>query len=250
MLKFLFPTFLLLFALPFSVAEAKQKSYSWIIGMCDARMRYDASTVKEKALKDTVYLIYDAYSTVTPVFGMVSVPEDIRRLDRAAFAKECKGVQDKLTGLQLLQIPGPRNRLEQLRQEMLDANKAYCAFQDMHMRGYSDPAVLHEYQGAAECEKFIAAAEDDQRLESAWRAYVKTLCANNASVADCSKRELAKAKLPDAKAHMRITMISFAWNNCANPTVWRDSDDVQKRLQMAAKSFERQYKVKQVCQEP
>ena len=250
MLRPLCTALVLLAFAPTPEAEAKQKTLSWINGMCDVSIRYDHAKVKEKPLKDTVYLLNEAYQNLYVGVGLVSTPDDIPRLDRDAVAKQCKANHDKLEGLDLLNIPPLKGKLEPLRQELLKTQDTLCAFQDIQMRGFENPSALRMYKGAPQCDSFVDAMENDAKLEPAWRDYVNTLCANNASFADCSTRELDKAKLPDAKLHMRITLTSFGWNNCANPSAWGDSDALQAKLQAAMEAMQKHFKAKVACEEP
>lgn len=250
MLRPLFTAFALLVIAPSITAQAKQKSFSWINGMCDISVRYDSAKVKDKPLRDTVYLLNEAYQNLAVGISLVSTPEDIQRLDRKELERQCKANHDKLVGLDLLKVPSLKSKLNPLRQELIETQDRFCAFQDIHMRGYLNPGSLREFKGAPQCNSFIDALEDDGKLEPAWRKYVDTLCANNASAADCSKRELDKAKLPDAKLHMRITLLSFGWNNCAIPFAWGDSDALQAKLQVASEALQKHFKAKVVCEEP
>jgi hypothetical protein len=233
-----------------SPAQAKQKTHSWTNGMCEVTIRYDDAKVKQKPLLDTLYLLTQAYDSLYVGAGLVSTPDDITRLDRAELLRQCADRKTKLSNLELLQIPLLKGKLEPLRKDMLNMQDKLCNFDDIHLRGYTDPSALREYKGAPQCENFIDAIDDDAKLEPAWRAYINTLCANNASFEDCSQRELKKAKLPDAKAHMRITLTAFGWNNCVNPTVWGNSDALRTRLETASKKFETYFKAKSVCEEP
>lgn len=233
-----------------TTANAKQKTFSWINGMCEVSIRYDSAKVKDRPLQDTVYLLNEAYQNLYVSFGFVGVPDDIKRLDRDALNRRCRENQDRLARLELLDIPPLIGKLEPLRRDLMNTQGAICTSQDIHLRGYENPGALREYKGAPHCDSFIDALEDDSKLEPAWRAYVETLCANNASFADCSKRELSKASLPDAKAHMRITLLSFGWNNCTNPSAWAGSDALQTRLQDAADAMQKHFKAKAACEEP
>ena len=250
MLRPLCTAFVLFIIAPTLEVQAKQKTLSWINGMCSVSIRYDNAKVKEKPLKDTVYLLNEAYQNLYVGIGLVSVPEDISRLDRDAVAKQCKANQDKLAGLDLLNIPPLKGKLEPLRKALLKTQDSLCAYQDVHIRGYQNPSALREFTGATQCNSFVDSVEDDAKLEPAWRDYINTLCANNASFTDCSTRELDKAKLPDPKLHMRITLISFGWNNCANPAAWGDSDALQARLQTAMEALQKHFNAKVECEEP
>jgi hypothetical protein len=250
MLRLLCTTFVLLAIALTTTALAKQKTFSWVDGLCEISVRYDSSKVKTEQLQDTVYLLNEAYQNMFVSMGLVSTPEDIKNLDRESVQKQCAKNRDKLASLRFLKIPSLQGKLEPLQQELLKAQDALCAYQDIHMRGYETPSALREYKGAPQCDAFVDALEDDTKLETTWRDFVKTLCANNASVEDCSKRELAKAALPDAKDHMRITLTSFGWNNCTNPSVWGDSDGLQAKLQTAAEALQTHFKAKVACEEP
>ena len=250
MLRPLCTAFVLFIIAPTLPAQAKQKTFTWTDGMCGVSIRYDSKKVKDKPLQDTVYLLTEAFQNLYVGFGLVSTPDDITRLDRDAVRNQCKANHEKLAGLDLLSIPSLKGKLEPLRQELVTKQDALCAFQDIHMRGFVNPSALREFKGAPQCNSFIDALEDDAKLEPGWRDYVNTLCANNASFADCSKRELDKAKLPDAKLHMRITLTSFGWNNCANASAWGDSDALQAKLQKAAEALQKHFKAKVECEEP
>jgi hypothetical protein len=242
---------LLLMSLAFvSPAAAKQKTHSWINGMCEITIRYDDAKVKQKPLLDTVYLLTGAYDRLYVGSGLVSTPDDIAKLDRDELKRQCSERMDKLTSLELLAIPSLKGKLEPLRAELLKTQKSLCDYEDIHLRGYSDASALREYKNAPQCNSFIDALEDDSKLEPTWRDFVKTLCANNASVEDCSQRELKKASLPDAAAHMRITLLAFGWHNCVNPTVWGDNEALRSQLEAASSKLETHFKAKVACEEP
>jgi hypothetical protein len=241
---------LLLMVTASNAAFAKQVKFGWIQEMCDYSIRYDDKKVNAQELRDTTYLIYEAYSLLFVSSGFVSELGDIEKLDLPGLRKQCAEKREKLQGLKLLDFAGRKKDLEAMRTALLARQDAICGFEDILTRGYKTPSALREFKLAPQCEKYVTAVEDDTKVEAAWRTFVPELCANNASTEDCTKRELKKATLPDPKSHMRITLTGYAWNNCAIPAVWEGSEAQQEKLRELALAFQKHFKAKEVCEEP
>jgi hypothetical protein len=233
-----------------STALAKQKSFTWQNEMCENTIRYDTNKIKEQELKDTIFLLYEANAQLFVHGDTVSKPEDIDKLDFVGIQKQCGDKRAKLENLKLMDFAGSKKDLERLRGELIKKQTEICDFELVLMRGYKTPAALRDYKTAPQCEKFATALQDDTTIESAWRAFIPDMCADNANVKDCRERELKKAKLPDAKTHMRITLTGYAWNNCAISEVWRGNEKQQEELNQLALKFQKNFKAKEVCEEP
>ncbi len=231
-------------------AEAKQKQLKWVGAMCEYSARFDPAKVPEAALRDTAYLLYQSQLESFVGNGIVERPDQIAKLDAAKIESECSARRDKLVNLQLLSFEGFLPRLEAYRQSLIDQHDDACQFTLIQLRGYSDPSALRAYKRAPVCEKYIDAMEDEKKIEPAWRAFVEELCKDNASVEDCRQRELDKANRPDAKIWMRLTMIDFAWGNCANNHTLRNTTDNEATLARLTTPFSKIYRVKQQCEEP
>jgi hypothetical protein len=230
--------------------DAKQKRITWQGAACDYTIKFDPAKVPEKALRDTAFLLYEVQAQGIVSALLMNEPKDIAKIDLGDIEKTCRERRTKLEGLDLLTFEGFKPKLEAFRASLIEQLDDECDFSLAHAKGYTDPAALRAYKRAPMCEKYVTAIEDDAKLRPTWFAFIDELCKDNASVADCRARERAKEKLPDAKAWMKLTLIDFAWNNCANNQTLRNTTDNEAARTALTLPFSKIYRVKETCEEP
>lgn len=229
-------------------AEAQMKTFTWVDGMCNGKLRYDPKKLDVKALDATTKLL--SSDATIPVAPHIATPADVARIDTASFERECAGELDKLRQATL-----PIDGIEEYRALRVRHVQDACAFGLALLRGYSDPKALRTYTPASPlCDRFVDALEGKSDLDAMWKRAVDEDCANNASPQRCKARYETEAAGPDGAAHKRLYLTMFGWNNCANNSIAYNTDAGTKERQAMqaklSKAFVRTYRAKFVCEKP
>jgi hypothetical protein len=233
-----------------SAVEAKTKRHSWTAGVCEYTVRFDPAKTPEQKLKDTVFLVYQSAERGILSVPMPSKPAEALAISLDEVEKSCAERRERLVALDPLALGGSAKGVLALREALVAEADDECAFTRAKVKGYSDPEALRAYEPAKSCNNIVDALSDPAKLEPFWRAFTEDLCKDNLSVEDCRKRELDKAALPDAADWMKLTLIEFGWNNCANAFTLRGSSDFDAAREKQVAAFKKVFKPRETCEEP
>lgn len=239
-----------IFALSMGAAAptmAETRTLRWESGLCQASLRFDPAKIDPRAMQATIDLLKIDEHQLAPIALSPSNPADIAKLQPAKFDQECAAAVNRLRDSVLLPIDG----FEAYRSGRVSEAEDTCRFGSVLLRGYSTPSSLRQYEPAAgHCDIYVDALEGKRDIEEVWRKRIVEQCVNNADPTTCKERALADGAKADGAARIRLYVASFGWNNCAVGYTANNSP-ASKRLDAQrtklAKTFDRLYKVREVC---
>lgn len=228
-------------------AMAETRTLRWESGLCRASLRFDPAKVDPHALQNTVDLLKIDQRQLAPIALGPHSPADLAKLQPAKFEQECAAAMTRLRDSTLLPIDG----FEAYRSGRMAEVEDTCRFGSVLLRGHTTSSTFRQYEPAAgHCDLYIDALEGKRDIMDVWRKRIVEQCADNADPAACRERARADGAKPDGTTWIRIYVAAFGWNNCAVHYTANNSP-AAKRLDAQraklAKTFDRLYKVKEVC---
>jgi hypothetical protein len=228
--------------------SARAPKIWWADDECYHNIKFDPSKQDEKSLRDTVRLIFDYPALGGPYMAPQDVfqPADVEKLDPKKLESECARVLDVLSELNPLPLKG----IKELLQLNIDEMKDSCAFEKTNIIGFRNPSALRDYAPAAACSHFIDVLEGKANLSSAFLDELERGCSDNGARAQCVQKWIDNSRRPDGIEWMRIYLMTFGWQNCANAFTRRaNSEPLQRIRAEVEKEFRRQFKIASECSE-
>ncbi len=210
----------LLSFLLFSVsAQAQSKTFRWSSELCDHHGTYDSKKYTEAELRDTMKLM-DYTMTNLKNFPHVFKWEDIEKLDVAALDAEYKVKKEKLTALNVVEVPYFQNAKDA---QIKEIEQRYVLGR-AKLLAYRTPEVLRDYPAAPACKlKYVEPlVAKDESLFSVWLDVNMDSRSRNGDP-DRLRREFeSEMASPDKLKFAIIEVMGFGFGNCANALIERD----------------------------
>jgi len=218
-------------------APAAERMLSWKDDIdCRHTVSFDPVKYDEARLRNTVNLLVGHSDFEAPVASLPFDPQSIAKLDLDRTNQECGKALETASRLKFIPLKG----IEDYRRAKIAEIKDACEFETIKIRGFQDVSALHEYRPAAACSHFIEALEGKGDIMTVFRETLDRNCARNASPAQCVGRELANSQKTDGMEWVRLYLMTFGWNNCANKFTSRSAD--HKKLEQMRTELEGQFR--------
>jgi len=232
-------------------ASAAERTIKIMGPGCDYQVRFDPAKFDQKQVKDTGDILFGEGGLPSPDYSGRGFTDTVTEAMVTADRAKCLAPLAKAKALTPLDMPG----LKEIVAGRIEAIEDGCEFQAIQERALvtgASPKILLEHKASvAACGNFAQALETPAATKALWRAQIDKRCADNASPAECRKSSLALEAKPNAAELIRRDLIAFDWNNCANNltklSVNQDKDEAT--LEALRKTFKRQFKVKEKCEE-
>ena len=236
---------------PFVGAWAAEKSLSWDDELCHYSIRFDPGKYDEVKVRNTLHLLFGPQDFNAPLASFPPGPQIIPKgFDLRRTTEACSQALETANRLAFLPLKG----IDDYRSARVTEIRDSCQFEAVKIRGYREPSALREYSpGAAACSRFIDALDGKSEVLAVFRETLDQNCSQNASPELCIGRQIENSQKPDGIEWVRLYLLGFGWNNCANKFAVRTTDG-KKLARMRAQletEFRRQFKVaKEKCDEP
>ena len=202
--------------------RAQTGTFDWNDMLCEYSGTYDPARYSRTEIEDT-HKLYQMVGMPLNFQRTVWNYSEIEGLDPAELDKEYNAKRELLLGLRLVRSEYWENARAA---KLMELEQVY-RLSYVTVRAYREPAVLREYEGAAECktkyaEPIIAGGE---RLIDAWRSVNKDSQTRNADP-DRLQREFDQQNAsPDRLKFALVETMAFGWWNCANESIQYDQSD-------------------------
>jgi hypothetical protein len=207
---------------------------------CPYSVSFDPAKQDEAQLRNTVNLLFGHSDFEAPVGDLPFDPQSIYKLDLDQLKRQCSNALDATNRAKFIPLKG----VEDYRRAKIAEIKDACKFETVKIRGFRDLSALREYQPAAACLHFIDVLECNGDIMTVFRETLDQNCSRSISPASCVERELANSRKANGMEWVRLYLMTFGWNNCANKFTIRA--DPMKQDQMRAELqglFRRRFKI-------
>jgi hypothetical protein len=214
---------------------AEEKTYHFDAYNCHSSFKYNPAEYSKDKLDNTINLIFSTFDPLSHSALPSLNADDYIKFDFAKLDRDCADSLGSMSQREFIPLAG----IEDYRRSMIDEAKDQCAFENILVRGFSNPSVLRTYQPATQaCSIFVDALEEKINLESFYRRLYEAGCSGYEDPTQC----LALGK---GISH-RVYILDYGWRMCALPYMKDrvESEPIEKqRLQLEAQ-FRHLFKVK------
>jgi hypothetical protein len=191
-------------------APAEEKTLSWDDELCRNTLHFDPEKHDEMQLTNTLRLLFTPSDFTAPSAALPADPQSIAALDVDKYNEECGETLELASGLQFIPLEG----IEEYRRAKIAEIADWCEFESARLRGYTNPAALHDYRRAAACAPFVDALEGRDML-AFFRKALDQNCSSKASPAACTAKHVALSQRADGMDWVKLYLTGSGWNDCA-----------------------------------
>lgn len=202
-------------------AASTEMTYESPTSYCKFDVRFDPKKDDAQRVSNTLDVAF-GFSFALALDWPV-IPGDPARLTefRDKVHSFCTGATKRVTELTTIDLPP----VEQYRAMTLDHLRDACDFDTVEAKAaLGEPSALRGYsKSATQCSRFIEALEGND-TKTVWHEVIDATCQKNLNPDACRKDFLSAETKPDAVDLIKLTLLTYGWQNCSAPYLLQNTD--------------------------